>query len=162
MNVIKDTIVNKNLKFIYSPVLFCYISYVANILCVECPIILCLDLTIRPLQTTAFLSHCSTPFSPPRLSTPTTLLSSTSSSFCPSHFFFSFLELLFSNCSRDNPSVSFNRVHNSIVLDYHYYRVIVQKKKMYNALPSTRTNFLFIVHSIPFSQILHSSSKSFR
>lgn len=77
MNVIKDTIVNKNLKFIYSSVLFCYISYVANILCVECPIILCLDLTIRPLQTTAFLSHCSTPFSPPRLSTPTTLLSST-------------------------------------------------------------------------------------
>lgn len=77
-------------------------------------------------------------------------------------FFFSFLELLFSNCSRDNPSVSFNRVHNSIVLDYHYYRVIVQKKKMYNALPSTRTNFLFIVRSIPFSQILHSSSKSFR
>lgn len=130
MNVIKDTsIVNKNLKFIYSPVLFCYISYVANILCVECPIILCLNLTIRPLQTTAFLSHCSTPFSPPRLSTPTTLLSSTSSSFCPSHFFFSFLELLFSNCSRDNPSVSFNRVHNSIVLDYHYYRVIVQKKR---------------------------------
>lgn len=44
-------------------------------------------------------------------------------------FFFSFLELLFSNCSRDNPSVSFNRVHNSIVLDYHYYRVIVQKKR---------------------------------
>lgn len=88
-----------------------------------------------------------------------------------SHFFFFFFSFLeqFSNCSRDNPSVSFNRIHNGIVLDYHYYCVIVQKKEMYNASLSTKINlkisyiiflrnelyiYKFPIHRSPFSQTL--------